>query len=737
MDQIIKDGQVTVKDDSARKWKDELGIAKKYFDKWTEDGRKIIQRYRDEEKGTGVKSTRFNIFWASMEVMKPSVFSRPPKVECERRFKDADQVGRAAATLLERATDYSIEAHQDFIEVAKAARDDWLLPGRGVLWERYVPYMQIQAQISNDPESGDPQEQENGVETIAYEESITDYIFWQDFRHNPTRNWNEVRWVARRAYMTKEELLERFDPTGEKKFDDVPLDFVPLDIQNDRQRSDLEKDAFKKAAIWEIWDKVTKKVYWVSEQYDRVLDEQNDPLKLKDFFPCARPLYATLTSDTLVPRAFFSMAEHQANEIDKLTERISVLTEALRCVGVCPPDAPELLRAFQVDNTLIPIPNWNTFASRGGFDGILQWLPIDNVVKVLAELYEAREAALQKYYEVTGWSDIVRGATDPRETATAQGLKSQYASKRIQEKQEDMQRFLRDQIRIKAEIIAEHFQPETLRLMTGVDLQPGAAEVFEQAVALIRQDTMRCFRIDIETDSTIALDENLEKEKRSEYLEAVTGFIGSALPVIKETPELLPFAGEALMFLSRGFKAGRQMEGVLESCIAAISQSAQQQAENPQPDPEMMKIQAQQQSEQVRAQSDQVKMQMEQGKAQVQVQMDAAKFQLEQQKLALEMEMKQTELALKNKEIELKALTEERKAKIKAETDLQIKSEEIRFQALQMSAEATGSESGSSGGSKKSPPINITIAQPRRRAVFSYDGDGNRVAEVSDVEDDG
>lgn len=746
---------------SAKRWLDELELAKKYFDDWTTKGVKIVERYRDEGDASKFKS-RYNIFWASMEVMKPATFARIPKVECERRFKDSDPLGRVASQVLERATDYSLEAHQDFSDVAKAARDDWLLVGRAVLWERYVPYPQMQEQrvnlqIGGEPgqyvlSDGAPYEGEGEVledeqgpfvmeqfETLAYEESVTDYVFWRDFLHNPARSWNEVRWVARRAYMMRDELRARFADTYEA-VDNIVLSHLPSEVQSDKKLTDAEKEEFKKAPVWEIWDKVTKKVYWVAEGCGDLLDSKPDPLKLKNFFPCPRPLYATTTNDSLIPRPIFSMASHQADEIDQLTERISVLTDALRVVGVTPADMPELMQVFKKDNTLVPIQSWTTFAERGGMDGIISWVPVEQVIKVLTQLYEAREIALQKFYEVTGWSDITRGATDPRETATAQGLKSQYASKRMQEKQEDMQRFLLDQIRIKAEIIAEHFQPETIRLMAGSDMLEDAADpmAFEQALQLLRQDTMRCFRVGIETDSTIALDEQAEKEKRTEFVETVTSFIGSAMPVVNETPALIPFVGKTLSFLARGFKAGRELESTLEQVFTQMSEQAQAEAQNPQPDPEMAKVQAQQQAEQVRAQSEQAKMQMAQGQAQMQVQIETAKFQLEQQKLALETEMKQTELALKNKEIELRALTEERKAEIKAATDIQLKGDEMRFQAMQMSAKAAGGDTESEGKSRKSPPINITIAQPssKRRAVFRYDDEGNRVAEMSDVEEE-
>jgi len=61
----------------------------------------------------------------------------------------------------------------------------------------------------------------------------------------------------------------------------------------------------------------------------------------------------------------------------------------------------------------------------------------------------------------------MRGATEASETLGAQQLKAQYGGLRISTRQERFQMFVRDILRIKAELIVEHFDADTLRLMTG------------------------------------------------------------------------------------------------------------------------------------------------------------------------------------------------------------------------------------------------------------------------------
>ena len=50
-------------------------------------------------------------------------------------------------------------------------------------------------------------------------------------------------------------------------------------------------------------------------------------------------------------------------------------------------------------------------------------VPFDAVSEALKQLYDSRDRTKQVLYEVTGLSDLVRGASDPRTTATAEQIK--------------------------------------------------------------------------------------------------------------------------------------------------------------------------------------------------------------------------------------------------------------------------------------------------------------------------
>ena len=77
----------------------------------------------------------------------------------------------------------------------------------------------------------------------------------------------------------------------------------------------------------------------------------------------------------------------------------------------------------------------------------------------------------------------------------------------MRKKQSEIAEYIRDLFRIKAEIIAEHYEPETLAAMTALTNTP-------EMMQIMRDDKLRGYSVDIESDATIFTDE--EEEKRLE-----------------------------------------------------------------------------------------------------------------------------------------------------------------------------------------------------------------------------
>lgn len=658
---MISDSISTVKsvsdfNNSAERWLSEISIAEKEMAQYHERCKRIVKRYRDERSEINdiygsETGSRYNIFWSNIQTLQPAVYSQQALPQVERRFKDNDPVGRLAAEILERVISFQIQDGQLHL-VTKLCRDDYLIVGRGVCWLRYLPHYST-TEIDG-----------VATEQVSYEEVKFDYVNRSDFCHNPARVWDEVRWVSRRTFMTQDELIARF---GKEVGASIPLDFEPNNVTQADDNAVPRKDLFKKAIVYEIWDKPSRTVVWVNKgQATKVLDIKPDPLHLQGFFPCPRPLYATLTSDSLIPIPDYALYQDQANELDSITARISTLTKALKVAGVYDASCEGIKRLLDegVENQLIPIPDWPTFSQSNGLDGALQFMPMQDVANALDKLYQLREQLKKDLQEITGLSDIIRGYSAASETATAQRIKGQFAAIRLTDRQSEVARFVRDAISIAGEIIAEHFSEQSLALMSGISLMTQEEQQgFAQAVQLLRNDMLRSFRVDIETDSTISVDSTAEKSNVTEFINSMTGFIQTTAQVTQVYPTLVPLMSQMVSFAARRFKVGRQLEAVVDSAMQQTAQAAQQAQEQQrqaaqqppeqpqQPDPEMMKLQQEAQLKQAELQLQQQKIQIEQQKVANEAKAIEIKasteMQINQSKLALEREKLQTEAQLK------------------------------------------------------------------------------------------
>jgi hypothetical protein len=470
-------------------------IAGKDEEKWHKRGRKIVKRYRDERPETGNTTHRFNILWSNVQTLIPTLYARTPKADVQRRFLDQDDTGRLASLLLERSIEYSLE-NCGFDAVMEAVVQDRLLPGRGTARVMYIPHY---GDVIADPEEEFADAEQTGTtidspsdqkleptREVVYEEAIVTYLYWEDYRESPARTWREVSWVRYRAFMTRDELVKRF---GTKKGKQVNLDYTPKGATEDKGDKAQPPDIFKKAEVFEFWDKIKGRVIWLAPGTpDLILDDIEDPLKLPEFFPSPDPLLSTTTTDKRIPVPDYAEYQDQANELDTLTSRIDTLTRALKLSGIYPGEQKQMLQQLVdegTENKLIPVADWAAFTDKGGLQNFIQWMPIKEVADTLIQLYAAREKTKELLYEITGIGDIMRGQTDPNETMGAQQLKANFSTRRIQPQQRQVARVARDLIRLVGGVIAEHFSPQTISMITGYPQLAPVPEVGPPPPAMI------------------------------------------------------------------------------------------------------------------------------------------------------------------------------------------------------------------------------------------------------------
>lgn len=599
----------------------EIKAAEEYLSKWRERAKKIIKLYTRQGENTATVERKYAMLWSNTEVLKEAVYTRQPAPVVARRFTDRDPTARHVAEVLERGIGSMFDQY-DVHHVLEKCRDDYLLAGRGTPWVRYEADIEPQ----DYGEAGE-------VDTVTDEKVCYDHVHWSDFLHPKARSWDDLPWVGRRVWLSKAKGQERF---GEDVWREVgrqarvraAAEYISGHSYDSRSTRDNTK-----TPVYEIWHKHRRKVCWVADGYDKYLDEKPPLLTLRGFFPCPRPAYATLPTDSLIPIPDYVYYQDQAEEIDDLTKKISDLTDALKLVGFYPSGAEggiseALEKAFKgsVSNTMVPIAAYSRFQQQGGVSKLVEWWPVEKVIEVLRSAVELRRQLIDDVYQITGISDILRGDTEATETLGAQQLKAQWGGLRIRSRQTTIARVAKELAYITAEVLSEQFAPETLWRITGLRFpteqeqgtlklkaeaqQPVASNgqslqsdltdeekrmlglpTQEAIIKLLRDDAMRGYRIDIETDSTVQPDEQAEKAARNEFLEVVGGFMERAMPMAQQAPELVPVMGEMLMFVVRGYRTGRQLEEIVQEMVDELTEKAKQaRAAPPPPDPELEKI---------------------------------------------------------------------------------------------------------------------------------------------------
>lgn len=634
-----------------RLWLEAIELAGKEEKTWRDRGEQATKIYRSQSAAADKRDRTFNILFANVDTTVPSIYNSVPVPDVRRRYDDEDKIGKQVSDILERAISYSVDTY-DFDAMMKDCAKDIELPGRAVARVRYLPYFDEQGNVAN-------------------EEVQCEHVQWKDFRRGPAKAWPDVPWIAFRHFLTRDDL---------RKLNPKIADSVNLDAQvegfQDKGDGRPEPELFKRATAWEIWDKESGEVIFIAESHkNEPLVREKDPLELTGFFPIPRPVYAIKTSDSLVPVTPYDTYRDQAEELERVSRRIMALVDALKAKGVYDGRMTEMQSLIGADdNELIGIESAANYLDGAGLEKAIAWWPIETIARVLKELYVQREQIKQTIYEITGLSDILRGQSDPNETLGAQELKKQTGSLRIQAKQADIQRFARDIFRLKAEIIATKFSWETISMMTGINfpseqdkqaaqmkaqqVQQQAAQTgqpiplemqaeFEKLMAqpsreevqkVLKDDTTRGYRIDVESDSTIRADMTRNQNNMNMFLQGTAQYAAAMGPIVQLDPSLMPTVIEVYSAFARTYKLGKQAEDALDK----LSDKGKQMAENPQekPDPEAEKLK--------------MEMANEKERHGLEMQAKAAELDGKLKLMQAQMQMKEQELALKAQELQMR-----------------------------------------------------------------------------------
>ncbi len=159
----------------------------------------------------------------------------------------------------------------------------------------------------------------------------------------------------------------------------------------------------------------------------------------------------------------------------------------------------------------------------------------------------------------------MRGASRASETAAAQQIKAQFGSTRMQLSQFYIAEWITHALRIKAEIIAKHWQPETIMRASNIERTPDAA-VAMAAIDLIKNTELAEYRISVEADSMAAMDWAAERDAAVQCMQGLGAWL-KVKSAEKEADKIGKAESEAAAKVSRVFD--KQVADLLDALAKA------------------------------------------------------------------------------------------------------------------------------------------------------------------------
>lgn len=595
-------------------WLSKIDQSERKMQRWRKNAQSIVERYRGKDEDDMARGFQMrtaggnpviNLHWSNVQVLLATAYARTPKPEVARRQRtDADAAGQTMAEHVQKLLEFSVDQY-DFDSMMEDTLIDFWNAALGQVRVRYKPYFRPVMRPAFDPASGAPildaetggQAQEPAFERVplisvddiadgslkikfqdpdgnivdsedvrldpdgaymdgaaieekAYEEVVAEYVPWDCFGWDTgARTWSQVTFAWIKHPMTKDDVARQF---GKAIANSIPYQSVnpgdpsaPTDHEQVVERTD----------VYEVFDKQRRRCFSIVRGYPRALAVHDDPYRLEGFFPFPKPLWGTITSDKLIPVPFFQIVQDLYYELDEIQRRIMRLTAMVKVRGAFDAQRHATLSDILTkdDGYLAPLDQWTDQMQKEGVNGAIGLIDLGPIMAALQQLGIQRESTIQKIYEVTGLSDILRGATRASESAAAQKIKQEYVSARINREVRKIARFVRDVLRIMAEFIVEHFDKTTAEAICN-------AVISDEEWSGLRNDITRNYKIDVQTDTMMLGDEEAETERREKAVNSMATFLQAFVPAA-QAGLLGPETVRAIMhYIASASSKGRDLE---------------------------------------------------------------------------------------------------------------------------------------------------------------------------------
>jgi hypothetical protein len=713
------------------------------------------------------------IYHVSCKIVETAFYSRAPDLTSERSFGINDPAAMTACLINDRLGEY-LRDECDFDMVMRRGVLQFIHGDKGCLQalyraelievEKQVPLIQ-QAEDEFVTQEGEPWKGEvfqspdgmmfYGVEMVEEADPETQELrlmapAHDEVLHDPYAK-TDTEIDIKGFYFKLEEDEAR------QKFGKAVADVTWHTSKKDQEKEDKDLSVEEATRVpgrylegWECISKKTGKIYWISEQHpEYLIDYADDEYDLQSVFPATDFIISNLPERHMYPMPIYRHVRPICLQLHELTRRIFKLTQAIRRRCIVGTNDPRVIAALnRLDEAeYISGGDLSSIVEKGGLAGIMHWVPVQELVQAITELVQLENHFKQTFYEWFGVPEILRGVGDPVETAAAQELQASSANDRFKMSKRMVRQMARDGLQLLLDLAYKMFSDEKIARIVGFQyMDPAHQQRFPEALALLRNDTERTIRIDIETDSMSYLDRRLARNEMQQTSNVIMEGMKSLASMAQGDPTFLPAGGKILMSVLERMEYAKDFQDDVKGTIDKLIQ-AKMQPQQPGPDYEQMKIQLQQAEVERKGAADQLKAQIEGAK----IKQKDFELVLKQQDMSFEQKLTALREAF-NKEIEgylaglegARVQIEEFKARMQAA--------ESQMEEIRLAREAETQQIATIMDSQKvieekqnaappqiinvsTPPVNVAVeaGRPARRSGrLVYDEFGNATFEITE-----
>jgi hypothetical protein len=610
---------------NAEAWLELIRESERAFEEWNEACDNIDKMYANLERLRAQRDSQFQMFWSNVQVLGPVIYARPPIPVVVPKFKDRRPIPQAASEMAERCANVAFDL--SYIHSAlKLVRDGVSLHGRGVLWCRH------ELGKNRRPEKVCIEHKDRRdflhsicrnwaeVEWVAAASYLTrreakkrfakyskdawdklDYKVQRDERdvggmddRERAKIWEmwhrtagKVVWVAEGSEVLLDSAephldLDGYFPCPQPAYATVqPGSLIPVpDVEF--YRDQMEELNSLTGRIHALADAIEVKGFYPSGS-NEIADAIEKAMKLKSPSRILVPISNWAAFGGSKEIIVWLPIEEIANTVLSLVGiRKQVIDDIYQIVGLSDimrgstdPDETLGAQKMKMQSGAVRIRDKQGEMARIARDCV------QITIEIITEKFEDETIIAMSQQQLPRKADIMMQVQQ-----ITQAVQQQLMQMSMQ--QPPMQPPM--QLPMQPPMQQQPRQPQQPPMQPPPNPQTQQQQVIQQAqaeikkltdqatvedvLAFLRDNRARSFTLDIETDSTIMIDEQQEKEQRGEFVAVLAGLIQQVGGMIMQMPLTAKFGGDILKFAIAPYRAGRALDSSIDEMVDQLNQMA-------------------------------------------------------------------------------------------------------------------------------------------------------------------